>query len=102
MIAAPAVAFLRNACLYRESADANTIYVDLLEPAPMRGESAIRWMPIPNSDAYLVGEVRFGPGADGFGEIPELTPEQRAIPMPWEIAPVLAWCREGDGVRVIA
>ena len=57
---------------------------------------------MPNATAYLVGEVRFGPGVEGFGDITALTPGQRPVPMPWEIVPVFAWYREGDGVKVVA
>src|ERR1051325_11698912 len=101
MIAAPPIDCSSRACVYRDTADPQALYVDLLEPAPVHGESAVRWMPIPDSSAYLVGEVRFGPGAEGFGEVPRVSPGQRMIPMPWETVPVFAWNRQGDGVRIL-
>lgn len=102
MITLPSITTLPRARLYGDSADGQIVYVDLLHPAPVRGNSAIRWMPIPNSLAYLVGEVRFGPGNEGFGDVPELVSGQRLIPMPWEIVPVFAWYRQGDSVQVVA
>jgi hypothetical protein len=59
-------------------------------------------MAMPGAQAYLSGEVRFGPGKEGFGRVPQPAESQRLIPMPWEIAPVFAWYREGDGVRLAA
>jgi hypothetical protein len=102
MIIIPSVATLPHARLYRDSGDTQVIYVDLLHPAPAKGDSATRWMPIPDALAYLVGEVRFGPGPEGFGNVPQITVTQRLLPVPWEISPVFAWYREGDGVQVVA
>jgi len=102
MLTVPAVATLAHARLYGDDRDGQLLYVDLLEPAPVRGPTATHWLPIPEALAYLVGEVRFGPGAEGFGAIPAVVPGQRLLPMPWAIAPVYAWYREGDGVQVVA
>jgi hypothetical protein len=102
MIMLPSAITLPHACLYRDSIDSQLVYVDLLNPAPMHGDSATRWLPIPDSLAYLVGEVRFGPDKEGFGDVPGLVAGQRPIPMPWEIVPVFAWYREGDGVQLVA
>jgi hypothetical protein len=102
LITVPSVLTLKHARLYRDSHDAQLIYCDVLQPAPMKGDSATRWMPIPGSDAYLVGEVRFGPGNEGFGEVPQLVEHQRLLPMPWEIAQVYAWYRRDDGAEIVA
>jgi hypothetical protein len=102
MIVAPAVSTLPTARLYADSGDTQVIYVDLLNPAPTKGNSATRWMPIPDQSAYLVGEVRFGPGPDGFTTISGLPPHTRLLPMPWESVPVFVWYRKGDGIEMVA
>lgn len=102
MLTVPAVATVAHARLYGDDTDGQLLYVDLLEPAPVRGPTATRWLPIPEALAYLVGEVRFGPGAEGFGAIPAVVPGQRLLPMPWASAPVYAWYRQGDGVQLVA
>jgi hypothetical protein len=102
LIVVPSVSTLPAARLYADSSDAQVLYVDLLNPAPVKGTSATRWMPLPEQAAYLVGEVRFGPGVDGFGDIPGMPPNTRLLPMPWAIAPVFVWYRQGDGVELVA
>ena len=102
MIRLPTFMALPLARLYSDSADARLVYVDLLDPAPVHGDCATRWMPMPDSQAYLVGEVRFGPGKEGFGTIPQCAVGQRLLPMPWKIVPVFAWCRQGDGILLTA
>ncbi len=102
MISLPPFSTLPHAHLYTDSADARLVYVDMLDPAPVHGDCATRWMPMPGSQAYLVGEVRFGPGKEGFGPIPQSAAGQRLLPMPWKIVPVFAWCRLGDSVHLAA
>jgi len=101
MITVPSIKTLPSARLYQDSSQAELIYVDLLEPAPMRAQPA-RWMPMTERDAYLAGEVRFGPGSEGFGDIPALVTGQRLLPMPWAVSPVRVWYREGERARVVA
>ncbi len=102
MIAIPSILNLPGSRVYGDTADAQIRYVDLLKPSPAKGNSATRWMPIAGNGAYLVGEVRFGPGREGFGDLPKMGSDLRLLPMPWEICPVFAWYREGDGVQVVA
>ena len=102
MISLPAFSTLPHAHLYTDSADARLVYVDMLDPAPVHGDCATRWLPMPGSQAYLVGDVRFGPGKEGFGPIPPSAAGQRLLPMPWKIVPVFAWYRQGDGVHLAA
>lgn len=102
MILSPALAVLPEARLYADSNDPELIYVDMLQPAPAQGSSVIRWLPLQEQEAYLMGEVRFGSGANGFGHIPGLPPSARLLPVPWEIAPVFVWYRQGDGIEVVA
>ena len=62
MIPIPSISALSHARFHRDSTDAQCVYVDLIQASPAKGDSAIRWMPIPNSLAYLVGEVSEGSG----------------------------------------
>jgi hypothetical protein len=102
MIRLPAFKTLSQAHLYADSVDARLLYVDLLEPAPVHGSCAARWSPMAGNEAYLSGEVRFGPGKEGFGRILKAGHDQRLLPMPWEIAPVFAWYRTGEDVQLAA
>ncbi len=102
MLILPAFYKMPNIHLYRDSADPQLLYGDLLEPAPVRGDSATRWLPIPNAEAYLVGEVRFAADQEGFGNVPELVKNQRLLPMPWGSTPVYVWYQKEDGVELLA
>jgi len=84
---------------FADSNDPDLCYLDSLAPKPVGQRSAARWMPLPDA-AYLAGEVRFGHGA-GDAE-PRRGPSQRLLPVPWEIAPVYAWYRDGDRAKIIA
>jgi hypothetical protein len=102
VIVVPHLRELPGMRLYQDSGEAALVYVDLLEAAPMHGAHPVWWLDSHPGRAYLLGEVRFGPGADGFGELPGGHPGRRLLPMPWEQAPVHAWGRAGDGVRLLA
>jgi hypothetical protein len=100
MIVIPAILAKPKARVYADSDDPGASYLDVLQPAPARGDAVARWMLIPPDAAYLAGEVRFGPDTADFKTLPAGT--SRALPLPWASGPVFVWCREGDGVRLLA
>jgi hypothetical protein len=102
MISVPATSRLDQMLLYRDSADRQTLYLDVLRPAPVQGADIVRWQPIPPDAAYLIGEVRFGPAAEDFQSLTGTPPGMRVLPMPWLSSPVYVWSRDGDGVRRLA
>ncbi len=102
MILLPSYSKLDNYRLYRDSEDPSLIYVDALQPSPAHGTEAIHWLPLPYEQAYLVGEVLFGPREEGLQQIVTSAPDQRTVPVPWESGPVYAWSREGDNVQILA
>jgi len=102
MIAVPCTAAYASARVYRDSTARDIAYVDLLEPAPVHGGRPARWFPMPGETAYLAGEVRFGPGPDGFGDVARSLPNRRLMPMPWNISTVYVWRRDGDQCQVLA
>lgn len=102
MISIPSFLILSKARLYPDSGDPGLLYVDLFSPAPAHPGTAFRWMPFSETQAYLVGEMRFGLGSGGFGDLSGLPPGVRLLPMPWEPGPVVAWYRDGDRGRPVA
>ena len=102
MIVVPSSASLPETRLYRDSVDPKVAYLDLRRAKPVRGTEAVRWLPVSPQDAYLMGEVRFGPDAEEFNQVPGLAPNERVLPMPWGAGPVWVWGRDGDGARLIA
>jgi hypothetical protein len=76
--------------------------VALLEAALVHSPDPVWWLDSHPGPAYLLGEVRFGPGAGGFGELLGVPHGRRLVPMPWEPAPVRVWGRAGDGARFLA
>lgn len=100
MLAVPANIIHPDGRFYRDTADQQLIYVD--QPALARRDDALlRWLPIPESLAYVVGEVRFGADPGRFARLPQVVPGQRLLPMPWTVAPVYVWSRQEDGVHVV-
>lgn len=102
MISIPSMLSTGELHLYRDSTDEQIVYTDLLQPAPAKGSEATRWVPIPGSLAYLVGEVRFGPGKEEVETVAKLFPQGRLLPMPWESAEVFVWYREKDQAHLVA
>ena len=100
MITFPSVAAFESARVYKDSSLRDIAYVDVLEPG--YGDQAARWFLLPGEMAYLAGEVRFGPGPEGFPDTGDSFATQRLLPMPWSISPVYAWYREGERGRVVA
>ncbi|HSF43245.1 MAG TPA: hypothetical protein VLT87_25820 [Thermoanaerobaculia bacterium] len=99
MIVVPSAFSLPEARLYRDSADPQQLYLDVLRGAPLTGPDPVRWLPVPAQTAYLVGEVRFGPDVEDFDRArqqPEVPPGARLLPMPWESGPVFLWARQGE------
>lgn len=99
MIQMPSVDGSSGQRYFADSIDPDVWYLDSLAPAPVGQKAAARWMPLPDA-AYLVGEVRFGPG----GDEPETKRgmPHRLLPVPWEIAPVYVWYRDGDRAKIVA
>src|SRR5207244_1748464 len=83
MITVPAAASFASGRVYRDSSAADIAYADLPQPWPVHGNHPARWFPMPGEVAYLAGELRFGPGPEGFGELASKLPDQRLLPMPW-------------------
>jgi hypothetical protein len=102
MIVVPSSTSTPETRLYRDSVDPKVAYLDLRRAKPVRGTEAVRWLPVSPQDAYLMGEVRFGPDAGEFEQVPGLAPNTRVLPMPWDAGPVWAWGRDGDRARLIA
>lgn len=99
MIQVPSIDVASGQRYFADSVEPDVWYLDSLEPAPVGQRAAVRWMPLPDS-AYLAGEVRFGPGGDESEARPGMP--RRLLPVPWEIAPVHAWYREGDRAKIVA
>lgn len=99
MIVVPSAVSLPEARLYRDSADPQQLYLDVLAGSPLTGPDPVRWLPVPAQTAYLVGEVRFGPDVEDFDRAkhqPGVPPAARLLPMPWESGPVFVWARQGE------
>jgi hypothetical protein len=99
MIQIPSIGGSSGQRYFADSVDPDVWYLDSLAPAPVGQKKAVRWMPLPDA-AYLAGEVRFGPGGDD--PEPRTNMPRRLLPVPWDIAPVYAWYRDGDRARIIA
>lgn len=99
MIQVPSIDGSSGQRYFADSIDPDVRYLDSLVPAPVGQKAAVRWMPLPDG-AYLAGEVRFGPGGEEYKAGPGMP--SRLLPVPWEMAPVHAWYRDGDRARIVA
>lgn len=99
MIQMPSIGGTSGQRYFADTTDPDIRYLDSLAPKPVGQRSAARWMPMPDA-AYLAGEVRFGHGADD--PEPDRDRLQRLLPIPWGIAPVYAWYRDGDRAKIVA
>lgn len=82
MIVVPHLRELPGRRLYQDDREPALLYVDLLEAAPVHGADPVWWLDSHPGPAYLLGEVRFGPGAGGFGELPDVPRDRRLVPAP--------------------
>lgn len=101
MIVVPVDRVLQGDRAYRDSFDPAAIYVDASQPR-LCGSEAVRWLPIPTQQAYLMCEVQFGasPAVLQQAQVEHLG--CRALSMPWPPSPVYVWSKPVGGVRLLA
>lgn len=103
MIEVPADLKSSDYRLYRDTQDAELVYIDALQPVAVHEAGAVVWRAEPTSKrAYFVSELQFGATEAGFKQVSNLTLDRRVVPIPWESSPVFMWSRQGDTTQILA